>query len=77
MNKDCRAVKETCPQNDWMKVKAKKFQNVAHTSRNPFEEVSCTHSLKNKRTFLKAQFHGIMRHMQIHPETGISSHHSE
>ena len=32
---------------------------------------------KIKRTCLKAQFQRIMRHMQMQPQRGISSHHSE
>ena len=77
MHKYCWAVNETCPQNVLREVMAKIFQNVAHTSRKQFEEVSCTHTFKKKRTCLKAQFQGIMRCMQIQPQTGSSSHQSE
>ena len=56
---------------------AKKFQNVAHTSRRQFEEVSSTHSLKKKGTCLKAEFQRIIRRIQIQPQRGISSHQSE
>ena len=55
---------------------AKQFQNVAHISRTQFEEVSCTKSLNNKRTYQKAQFQGIMRHMQINHKE-VSAHTSQ
>ena len=59
MNKYCKAANETCPQNVLREVMAKKFQNVAHTSRKLFEEVSCTHSMKKKEHALKLDFKGL------------------
>jgi len=49
MNKYCRAVNETCPQNVLREIMAKIFQMVTHTLRKHFEEISSNHSWKNKK----------------------------
>ena len=52
MNKYFRAVNETCLQNVLREIMAKNFQNVTLTLIKHFEELSCNHSLINRKGML-------------------------